>query len=52
MSALLQAQYDVLVSGGIIAVVSDKSQKATYPQYQRLQQEMIGKRRFNILQKA
>lgn len=52
MSALLQAKYDVLVSGGIIAVVSDKSQKATYPQYQRLQQETIGKRRFIILQKA
>jgi 23S rRNA (guanine2535-N1)-methyltransferase len=52
VSALLQAQSDVLVTGGIAAVVSDKSQKATYPRYKRLQQEHIGKRRFLILQKA
>jgi 23S rRNA (guanine2535-N1)-methyltransferase len=52
ISALLQAQYDVLVAGGIAAVVSDKSQKATYPLYKRLQQENIGNRRFLILQKA
>ncbi len=51
-TSLLQAQYDVLVIGGIAAVVSDKSQKATYPRYKRLQQETIGKRRFLILQKV
>ncbi len=52
ITALLQAQYDVLVSGGIAAVISDKSQKATCSGYKRLQQETIGKRRFLILQKA
>ncbi len=52
ITVLLQAQYDALVSGGIIAVISDKSQKATYPRYKRLQQETIGKRRFLILQKT
>ncbi|MEQ8674909.1 MAG: N-6 DNA methylase [Aggregatilineales bacterium] len=52
ITSLLQAQYDVLVAGGIIAVVSDKSQKATYPRYKRLQQDTIGKRRFLILQKV
>ncbi len=52
ITALLQAQYDVLVAGGIAAIISDKSQKATYPRYKRLQQETIGKRRFLILQKA
>src|SRR5690606_16891778 len=31
ISTLLHAQYEVLVSGGIVAIVSDKSQKATYP---------------------
>ncbi|MCC6612904.1 MAG: hypothetical protein IT320_05450 [Anaerolineae bacterium] len=51
IASLLQAQSDVLVSGGIAAVVSDKSQVATYPRYQRLQQETIGKRRILILRK-
>ena len=51
IAALLQAQADVLVSGGIAAVVSDKSQPATYPRYRRLQRETIGNRRFLILQK-
>ena len=48
----LQAQYDTLVTGGIIALISDKSQKADYQPYKRLQQENIGKRRFLILQKV
>lgn len=52
ITSLLQAQYAALVSGGIAAVVSDKSQKVTYPRYKRLQQETIGKRRFLILQKV
>jgi tRNA G10 N-methylase Trm11 len=52
ITALLQAQYEALVAGGIAAVISDKSQKAPYPRYQRLQQETIGKRRFLILQKT
>ncbi len=52
IAALLQAQYAVLVMGGIAAVVSDKAQKATYPRYQRLQHETIGNRRFLILQKV
>ncbi len=52
ITALLQAQTDVLVSGGLVAVISDKSQKATYPRYKQLQQETIGKRRFLILQKV
>jgi tRNA G10 N-methylase Trm11 len=52
ITSLLQAQYDVLVSGGIAAVVSDKSQKATYLRYKRLDQETIGKRRLLILQKV
>lgn len=52
ITALLQAQYDVLVTGGIAAMINDKSQKATYPHYQRLEHETIGKRRFIILQKA
>ncbi len=52
ITALLQAQYEALVAGGIVAVISDKSQRATSPRYKRLQQETIGKRRFLILQKV
>jgi 23S rRNA (guanine2535-N1)-methyltransferase len=52
ITALLEAQYDVLVAGGIAAVISDKSQKAIYPGYKRLEQETLGKRRFLILQKV
>jgi 23S rRNA (guanine2535-N1)-methyltransferase len=52
IAAFLQAQEEVLVADGIIAVISDKSQKAIYPGYKRLQQETVGKRRFLLLQKA
>ncbi len=52
ISALLQAQYEALITGGIAAVISDKSQQVTHTRYKRLQQETIGKRRFLILQKA
>ncbi len=51
-TTLLQAQYDVLIPGGIAAVISDKSQQATYARYKRLQRETIGRRRLLILQKA
>jgi len=49
---LIHVQYDALVDGGIIAIISDKKQKAAYPQFKRLQHETAGKRRFTILQKA
>lgn len=52
ITALLRAQFNVLKAGGIAVVISDKSQKATYSSYTRLQQETMGKRRFLILQKA
>ena len=52
ITALLQAQADVLVSGGIVAVISNKSQPATYPRYRRLQHGTVGSRRFLILQKV
>jgi len=52
ITTLLQAQYQTLVTGGIAAVISDKSQRGSHPRYQRLQQETLGKRRFIILQKA
>ncbi len=49
---LLDVQYDVLGDDGIIALISDKQQKAVHPHYTQLQHETIGKRRFVILQKT
>ncbi|MEO1289564.1 MAG: hypothetical protein AAFV93_17505, partial [Chloroflexota bacterium] len=43
---LLEAQYSVLRSEGVIAVISDKKQKATHPKFTQRQHETIGKRRF------
>lgn len=51
ISRLLKAQYKALANDGIVAIISDKKQRAIYPNYIRLQENTIGKRRILILQK-
>lgn len=52
ITRLLDAQYETLVTGGIIAIISDKSQqRTTHPKYSQRQHETLGKRRILILQK-
>jgi len=51
ITRLLDAQFDTLVIGGIVAIISDKTQRATHPNYHQRQHETLGKRRIMILQK-
>ena len=51
ITRLLDAQYESLVAEGILAIISDKSQRATHPRYHQRQHETLGKRRIMILQK-
>lgn len=51
ITRLLDAQLESLVVGGIIAIISDKTQRATHPHYSQRQHEILGKRRIMILQK-
>lgn len=51
ISRLLKAQYHTLADDGVVAIISDKKQRASYPDYVRLQETTIGKRRILILQK-
>lgn len=46
---LLTAQPPVLNSPAVVAIISDKGQRADHPAYQRLQRFSIGKRRVTIL---
>lgn len=47
--SMLAALLDVLSSTSILAIVSDKGQKAAHPGYQRVEQFQVGKRRVTIL---
>ena len=47
--SMLNALFDVLSPTGIVAIVSDKQQKASHKSYQRVEQFQIGKRRVMIL---
>jgi 23S rRNA (guanine2535-N1)-methyltransferase len=49
---LLEAQYPALRQGGLLVTISDKSQKAAHPNYQRYKQMNHGKRRISILEKT
>ncbi len=49
LSSMLEILLNVLSSSGILAIVSDKQQKASHESYQRLEQFQIGKRRVVIL---
>jgi len=52
IARLLDAQAETLISGGIVAIISDKTQqRATHPNYIQRQHETLGKRRILILQK-
>ena len=48
---MLDNLYDNLSDNGVIAVSSDKSQKITNPNYQRIKKIKIGKRKVEFLQK-
>jgi 23S rRNA (guanine2535-N1)-methyltransferase len=47
---LLEAHYPIMARPSVVAIVSDKVQKAAHPQYQRLLHDTLGKRRITILQ--
>jgi tRNA G10 N-methylase Trm11 len=47
---LLEAHYQMLARPSVVAIISDKGQKAAHPQYQRLLQDTLGKRRITLLQ--
>ncbi len=47
--AMLDALLGVLSSSSVVAVVSDKRQKASHESYRRLEKFQIGKRRVEIL---
>ena len=47
---LLEAQYPLLAHPSVVAIISDKKQKAAHPKYQRISQETLGKRRITLLQ--
>ncbi len=46
---MLDALLNVLSSSSIVAVASDKKQKATHEKYERIEQFQVGKRRITIL---
>lgn len=52
IASLLEALTPVLSDSGIVAIASDKGQKASHGAYQRLEQFQIGKRRVVILKLA
>jgi hypothetical protein len=47
--SMLDALLNVLSSSSIVAIVSDKGQKAAHERYQRLEHFQLGKRRVTIL---
>ena len=47
--SMLNALHDVLSSSGIVAIVSDKQQKALHEEYRRIERFQVGKRRITIL---
>jgi tRNA G10 N-methylase Trm11 len=47
--SMLDALFEVLSASSIVAVASDKQQKATHERFQRLEQFQVGKRRVVIL---
>jgi len=47
--SMLESLLAVLSSSSLVAVVSDKGQKATHESYQRIEQFQVGKRRTTIL---
>ncbi len=49
LGSLLEALLGILSSSSIVAIVSDKQQKALHEGYQRLEQFQVGKRRIAIL---
>jgi 16S rRNA G966 N2-methylase RsmD len=49
LGSTLDALLGILSSSSIIAIVSDKQQKALHPKYQRIEQFQIGKRKVAIL---
>lgn len=49
LGTMLAALYEVVSPASILAIVSDKGQKAVHENYQRLEQFQIGKRRVAIL---
>jgi hypothetical protein len=47
--AVLDALSDILTLTSLVAIVSDKQQKASHESYQRVEQFQVGKRRAVIL---
>lgn len=47
---LLEAQFPVLARPSVVAIISDKKQKAAHPKYQRILHDTLGKRRITLLQ--
>jgi 16S rRNA G966 N2-methylase RsmD len=52
MASMLEAIFDLLSPASIVAVASDKQQKAAHEKYQRVEQFQIGKRRVVLLRPA
>ena len=52
MASMLEAILDLLSPASIVAIVSDKQQKAAHEKYQRVEQFQIGKRRVVLLRPA
>jgi len=50
--SMLNALIDILSPSSIVAIVSDKRQKASHERYQRVEQFQVGKRRVTILRPA
>ncbi len=49
INALLANLVPCLGAGSVLAVCSDKAQKISCPQYKRLEKQVVGKRKFEIL---
>lgn len=47
---LLETHYPLLARPSVVAIISDKKQKASHPNYIRILQETLGKRRITLLQ--
>jgi 23S rRNA (guanine2535-N1)-methyltransferase len=52
MASMLEAILDLLSPASIVAIVSDKQQKAVHEKYRRLEQFRVGKRRVVLLRPA
>jgi hypothetical protein len=52
LGSMLEALPGVLSPSSIVAIISDKQQKAAHPGYQRLEKFQIGKRRVTLLRPA